>query len=76
MPQLTSTEKQELHQLVDELPVGEIQTARRFLEYLARYQEDDEPYTAAQQERDIDAADEIERGNGIPHEDILKDFGL
>ena len=74
MEQLT-TAIQELHQLVDQLPAGEIQTARRFLEYLARHQEDDEPYTAAQQECDIDAAAEIERGKGIPHEDVLRDFG-
>ena len=48
----------------------------RFFEYLARHQEDDEPYTAAQQERDIEAAAEIDRGKGIPHEDVLRDFGL
>jgi hypothetical protein len=76
MGQLTPTEKQELHQLVDELPPGEIQTARRFLEYLARHQEDDETYTAAQQKRDIEAVAEIERGKGVPHKDVLRDFGL
>jgi hypothetical protein len=76
MEQLTPTEKQELHQLVDQLSPGEIQTARRFLEYLTRHQEDDETYTDEQQQRDIEAAAEIERGKGIPHEDILRDFGL
>ena len=76
MEQLNETEKQELHQLVDQLPPGEIQTARRFLEYLASHQEDDEMYTAAQQQRDIEAVAEIERGNGIPHEDVLRDFGM
>jgi hypothetical protein len=76
MEQLTPTEKQELHQLVDQLSPGEIQTARRFLEYLTRHQEDDETYTAEQQQRDIEAAAEIERGKGIPHDDILRDFGL
>jgi hypothetical protein len=76
MEHVTPTEKQELHQLVDQLPPGEIQTARRFLEYLARYQEDDEPYTSAQQQRDTEAISEIESGKGIPHEDVLKDFGL
>jgi hypothetical protein len=76
MENLTRTEKQELHQLVDQLPPSEIQTARRFLEYLAQHQEDDESYTAAQQERDIEASAEIERGKGIPHEDVLRDFGL
>jgi hypothetical protein len=76
MEQLKPTEKQELHQLVDQLPPGEIQTARRFLEYLASHPEDDEMYTAAQQERDIEAAAEIEGGKGIPHEDVLRDFGV
>ena len=76
MEQLTPTEKQELHELVDQLAPGEIQTARRFLEYLARHQEDDETYTAAQQERDIEAAAENEKGKGIPHDDVLRDFGM
>jgi hypothetical protein len=76
MEHLTPTEKRELHRLIDQLPAGEIYTARRFLEYLARHQEDDETYTAAQQERDIEAAAEIDGGIGIPHEDVLRDFGL
>ena len=76
MEQLTPAEKQELHQLVDQLPPGEIQTAKRFLEYLTRLQEDDETYTAEQQRRDIEAAAEIEQGKGIPHANILRDFGL
>jgi hypothetical protein len=76
MEQLTPAEKQELHRLVDQLPPGEIQTARRFLEYLTSHQEDDETYTAAQQQRDIEAAAEIERWKDIPHEDVLRDFGL
>ena len=37
---------------------------------------DDEPYTAEQQRRDVEAAAAIERGEGIPHEEILKEFGL
>lgn len=76
MEQPTLSEEQELHRLVDQLPPGEIQVAKRFLEYLARHQEDDEPHTAAQQQRDIEAAAEIEIGNGIPHENVLRDFGL
>jgi hypothetical protein len=76
MEQLTPTEKQELHHLVDQLAPGEIQAARRFLEYLARHQEDDETYTPAQQERDAEAAAEIEKGKGIPHEDVLRGFGM
>jgi hypothetical protein len=76
MGQPTPTEKQELHQLVDQLVPGEIQAARRFLGFLASHQEDDETYTAVQQERDLEAAAEIERGKGIPHDDVLRDFGM
>jgi hypothetical protein len=37
---------------------------------------DDEPYTAEQQRRDAESVAAIERGEGIPHEEILKEFGL
>jgi hypothetical protein len=46
------------------------------LQYLASHQEDDETFTAAQQQRDIEAATEIERGKGIPHEDVLRDLRM
>jgi hypothetical protein len=37
---------------------------------------DDEPYTEEQQRRDAEAIAAIERGEGIPHEQILREFGL
>jgi hypothetical protein len=37
---------------------------------------DDEPYTEEQQRRDAEAMAAIERGEGIPHEEILREFGL
>lgn len=37
--------------------------------------QDDEPYTPEQQARDAEAQAAIDRGEGIPHEEILKEFG-
>ncbi len=37
---------------------------------------DDEPYTEDQQRRDAEAIAAIERGEGIPHQDVLREFGL
>ena len=37
---------------------------------------DDEPYTEEQQRQDSEAQAAIERGEGIPHEEILREFGL
>jgi hypothetical protein len=37
---------------------------------------DDEPYTEQQQRRDAEAIAAIERGEGIPHEEVLREFGL
>jgi hypothetical protein len=37
---------------------------------------DDELYTEEQQRRDAEANAAIERGEGIPHEEILREFGL
>jgi hypothetical protein len=36
---------------------------------------DDEPYTGAERESDADALAAIARGDGISHEEILKEFG-
>jgi hypothetical protein len=37
---------------------------------------DDEPYTTEQRREDAEAEDSIARGEGIRHEDILREFGL
>jgi hypothetical protein len=37
---------------------------------------DDEPYTDAQRRRDTDAEASISRGQGISHDEILREFGL
>lgn len=77
--------KDKLHSLVDALPDEQLDAALRVLAALAAdpmrlslltAQFDDEPYTAEQQKRDMAADTRIERGEGIPHEEILKEYGL
>jgi hypothetical protein len=61
--------KQRLHELVEQLPASEIETAVELLESLVEAPVDPEMLAR------IDAARQ-ERGVGIPHEEILKEFGL
>jgi hypothetical protein len=64
------SEKERLHHLIDELPDSEISAAMRFLQFLAVQEA---PVDAEMLAR-IDAA----RANpsaGIPHEEILREFG-
>ncbi len=64
-------EKQQLHRLVDALPDAEVAAALRFLEFLLSTEAPVDPEVLAS----IDEA----RANpspGIPHEEILKEFGL
>jgi hypothetical protein len=55
------TEEQELHPVL-----------RSFVDAPA----DDEPYTEAQRERDAEAEVAITGGEGISHEEVLREFGL
>jgi hypothetical protein len=79
-----SQEKQQVHEMVERLAPGELTAVRGLLEVLldplARSLanapvEDEEitPEMAAALDR---ARASIERGEGIPHEDILREFGL
>jgi hypothetical protein len=64
-------DKQELHQLIDQLPETELPAAARYLQFLLAQEE---PVDAEMLAR-IDKA----RTNptpGIPHEDILREYGL
>lgn len=79
------TERQHAHELVDRLEPKEILTAVRFLEFmllnplsrsLATAPVEDEevtPETAAALDR---ARASLARGEGISHEEILREFGL
>jgi hypothetical protein len=64
-------DKQRLHQLVDQLPEQELAAAARYLEFLL----DQEGPVDQEMLARIDAA----RANpspGIPHEEIMREFGL
>ncbi len=86
MEHLTPTEKQELHQLVDQLPPAEFATARRILELLARARSDDWPSVRnapiddepeTEQERAaVERASQSLREFDTDHEDFRRELGL
>jgi hypothetical protein len=63
--------KQQLHELVDRLPESETVAAARYLEFLLAH--DEAPIDPEMLQR-IDAARSHPRP-GIPHEEILREFG-
>jgi hypothetical protein len=63
--------KQQLHELIDRLPESETVAAARYLEFLLAH--DESPIDAEMLQR-IDAA-RAHPGPGIPHEEILREFG-
>lgn len=83
----TFTDKQHAHELIDRLDSSMITTAVRFLEFIAMdpvarsiaaAPVDDEPLTE-DEEQALDRADawlDQNGGKGIPHEEILAEFGL
>jgi hypothetical protein len=77
--------KQQLHDLIERLPENEIATVYRLLAGLladplwiasVTAPVDDEPYTSEQQADDAEAQAAIDRGEGIPHAQMLREFGL
>jgi hypothetical protein len=46
------------------------------LRSLLRAPVDDEPYTDAERESDAEAMAAIARGEGISHDEVLREFGL
>jgi hypothetical protein len=77
--------RQELHQLVEQLPAEQVTAALRYMQYLSadpahlsllNATSDDEPYTEKQRDRDIAAEASIANGGGIPHSEILREFGF
>ena len=84
MAQSTETEKQELHQLVDQLPPAEFRTAKRILELLARADDwpslrnapiDDEPETDEERAA-VERARQSPRQLDTDHEDLRRELGL
>lgn len=81
----SSTEKRQLHELVEKLPNEQLSSAARYLNFLCADEvllsllnapADDEPYTDEQRKRDDEAEASIARGEGVSHEEILREFGL
>lgn len=79
------TGKQELHQLIDQLPAGQVTAAVQYMHYLCadpvllsllNAPPDDEPYTEEQRQRDAEAEASIAGGRGISHDQVLHEFGL
>ena len=77
--------KQELHRLIEQLPNGQVTAALQYMHYLCadpvllsllNAPTDDELYTEVQRERDAEAERSIASGDGISHEEVLREFGL
>ena len=78
-------EKQQLHELIDRIPPERSGAFLRALNSLSmdpvllsllNAPADDEPYTDQQRREDAEAEESIARGDGIRHEDVLREFGL
>ena len=65
-------DKHQLHSLVEQLPAAEIEPAERYLRFLIEREE--LPLDPEMLKR-IDAA-RTNPSQGIPHEDVLREFGL
>lgn len=79
-----ATDKQHVYHLIDQLDPGQFQAVAQLLEVmvdpvarsLANAPVEPEPISA-EEAAALDAAHaSIQRGEGIPHEDILREFGL
>ena len=77
--------KQQLHDLIERLPENEVASVYRLLAGLladplwiagVTAPADDEPYTPEQQADDAEAQAAIDRGEGISHAQMLREFGL
>jgi hypothetical protein len=64
-------DKQEIHRLVEQLPESELAAALRYLEFLLSHQAPVSPEMLTR----IDAA-RAQPSPGIPHEEILREYGL
>jgi hypothetical protein len=81
------SDKQHAHELIERLPETEIPTAVRFLEFMlldpvirsmATAPVDEEPLIA-EDEQALSRSDDwlkARGGRGVPHEEVLREFGL
>lgn len=79
-----SADRRELHSLVEKLPPDQVTAALQYLHFLCadpvllsllNAPADDEPYTDRQRTEDAESTASIARGEGISHEEILREFG-
>lgn len=85
---MTTTEAREmLHDLIESLPSEDVPTARRVLEALISSSDqvplalrdipfDDEPETEEERAAVAEARRDIEGGRVIPHDEVMRRFGL
>jgi len=79
-----ATDKQHAHQLLDRLDAGQLDAIVRLLQVmtdlvarsLANAPVDDEPVTEEEAREIAAARSSLDRGEGIPHEKVLAEFGL
>jgi hypothetical protein len=80
----SAEEKQHAHELIDRMAPGQVAAVVSLLEImldplartLASAPYDDEPVSATEARDVADARTSLGRGEGIPHEQVLAEFGL
>jgi hypothetical protein len=83
----TAEARTKLHDLVESLPSEDVPTALRVLEALSSSSDpvplalrdipfDDEPETEEEREAVAEARRDIEEGRGIPHDEVMRKYGL
>jgi hypothetical protein len=69
-----------LHALIDRIPEADLRVTRKLLEALAAEWDvadaESEGEVTEHARRDLEAAEVRSGGQGIPHEEVLKEFGL
>lgn len=84
MAHSSTDEKQHAHELIDRMAPGQVSAVVSLLEMildplartLASAPYDDEPVTAEEARELEEAKASLARGEGIPHEQVLAEFGL
>lgn len=80
-----AAEKQLAHALIDRLDASQVVIALRFLEFIAMdpvarsmvaASLDDEPLTGEEEQALAASKEWFKRNKGIPHEEVLAEFGL
>jgi len=69
-------DKQHAHQLLDQLPAGQLAAVVHLLEAIVSSDEDGDTLSSSERNA-VDEADEwLKRHEPIPHENVLAEFGL